>query len=98
MEVKEAARTAKKYVNDLFAGENIINVGIEEVKFDEWSNEWKITVGFYRPWTIKDHTNLLNIGYEAKRTERSYKVVSINDENGKVGSLEDRFLIDSRVD
>ena len=33
MDVKEAARTAKKYLVDLLSEEQITNVGIEEVEF-----------------------------------------------------------------
>ena len=46
MDVKEAVRTAREYVVDLFQDENIINVGLEEVVFEEVSAVWKITIGF----------------------------------------------------
>ena len=50
MDVKAAARTAKSYVTDLFADEEITNVGLEEVEFDEGQDRWIVTVGFSRPW------------------------------------------------
>ncbi len=44
MDVKEAARTAKKYIVSLFDDEEIMNVGLEEVVFEEMSNRWRITI------------------------------------------------------
>ena len=35
MDVKQAVRTAKEHVVELFADEPIENVGLEEVEFDE---------------------------------------------------------------
>ena len=50
MDVRDATRTAKEYLVDLFDGEEIMHVGLEEVVFDETSNRWGITIGFSRPW------------------------------------------------
>ena len=85
MEVKEAAQTAREYLANLFAEEEITNVGLEEVVFDDVSNEWRITIGFSRPWNRQNALRRLS---EA----RSYKVVCINDESGNVTSLKDRLL------
>ena len=52
MDVKEAVRAAKEYVVDLFDGEEIDYVGLEEVEFDHESDQWKITIGFSRPWIV----------------------------------------------
>jgi hypothetical protein len=49
MDVKEAVAGAKKYVGELFAQEGLINIGLEEVEFDEPTKEWHITIGFSRP-------------------------------------------------
>ena len=53
MNVKEAVRTAKEYVAELYADEPASHVGVEEVVFDEPDNAWKVTVGFFRPWDEK---------------------------------------------
>ena len=90
MDVKEAARTAKDYVSDLFADEGITNVGLEEVELDEFSNTWKITLGFSRPWDQKNAL-VATLGGDG-RPARAYKVVHINDDDGKVKSLTDRVL------
>lgn len=92
MEVKEAIRVAKEYVGDLFSEEPIEDVGLEEVDFDDASNEWRITVGFSRPWSGKAQTGSGFAAFLAPRpTGRAYKVVRINDEQGRVTSLRDRL-------
>ena len=95
MEVKEAAQTAREYLAHLFADEQVSNVGLEEVVFDDVSNEWRITIGFSRPWdTEAPQMNAWAALANARpqRPERSYKVVCINDESGRVTSLKDRLL------
>ena len=89
MDVKAAARTAKTYVADLFADEEIENVGLEEVEFDERRDRWIVTVGFSRPW---DRRNALTQALEEGRPGRSYKVLHIEDTDGRVLSLKDRVL------
>ena len=89
MDVKEAAQTAKTYVAELFAGEEIMNLGLEEAEFDRMSNTWKITIGFSRPW---DQKNVLSAALGEGRPARSYKVMRINNESGDIESLKDRLL------
>ncbi len=96
MHVKEAVRTAKEYVADLFIEEELVNVGLEEVEFDDASNRWTITIGFSRPWDRAGKTtqreNVFSTRNEATPRPRSYKVLRINDESGQIESLTDRFL------
>ena len=54
MDVKKASQTAKDYLLDLFEGEEIMNIGLEEIEFDNSSKNWSVTVGFSRPW---DYSN-----------------------------------------
>ena len=88
MDVKEASRRAKEYVIDLFDGDGLSNVGLEEIEFDDLSRHWKITIGFSRPWDTK---NTLTAALGERRPERSYKVVRIDD-HGDVKSVTDRVL------
>ena len=93
MEVKEVARTAKEYLVDLFDGEEVMDFGLEEVVFDEISNSWLKTMAFSRPW---DRNPSLAATLGDRRPPRSYKVVSINDDDGRVVSFKDRVLPASR--
>ena len=89
MDVKEAVRTAKGYVVDLFEDEKIMNVGLEEVVFEEESAIWKITIGFSRPWDLKGPVVAALVD---ARHARSYKVLTLDDTSGEVESLTDRVL------
>ena len=54
MDVKAVALRAKTYVADLFDDEEISNVGLEEVEFDDALDRWIVTIGFSRPWDQKN--------------------------------------------
>ena len=89
MDVKQVVQKAKEYLADLFDGEEIEYVGLEEVDFDDESQQWKITIGFSRPW---DRPKALPASLLEDPLKRSYKVVRINDADGRVISLKDRIL------
>ena len=86
MEVKEAVRTAKKYIAELFTDETIASLGLEEVEFNDTSSNWEVTIGFSRPWQNLSLANALG----NRPPTRSYKLVLINDDSGQVLSLKDR--------
>ena len=86
MDVKEAVSVAKSYLIDLYLGEEITNVGLEEVEFDDVSNKWSVTLGFNRPWDRHAFDALTRVN------GRSYKVVRINDVDRRVVSLKDRII------
>ena len=88
MDVKEAVRTAKKHIAELFTDETIENIGLEEVVFNDTSNNWEVTIGFSRPW----QKNSLAAALGNQPPGRSYKLVCINDDSGKVLSLKDLVL------
>ena len=92
MDIKEAVQTAKNYIDELFTDETIANVGLEEVEFNNTSNNWEITIGFSRPW----QTNTVATALGNKLPARSYKLVCINDDDGRVVSLTDRVLTASQ--
>jgi hypothetical protein len=82
MDVKQAVELAKTHVADLFAKEGVRNLGLEEAEYDDGSSQWKITVGFSRPW---DEPN----AFVLAPLRRTYKVVTI-DAEGKVLSVKNR--------
>ena len=89
MGVKEAAHAAKEYLVDLLSEEQITNVGIEEVEFENRAQDWKITIGFSRPW---DQKNAVLNALGDRHPARSYKVIRISDNDGQVKSVTDRLL------
>lgn len=92
MDIKEAVKAAKKYVADLFDGEGIRYIGLEEVKFETNSHEWLVTVGFERGWDRASGVISAMLETSGKRT---YKLVRMNDETGEILALTDGFLSDS---
>lgn len=85
MDVKEAVKLAIKYVADLFEEEQIKNLGLEEVEFEEGTDSWHVTIGFSRPW------DNVSVGLMLRGTlSRSYKVVAINNSTGVVLSVKNR--------
>ena len=89
MNMKEAARVAKQHVKDLFGSEQISNLGLEEVEFDEHSMIWNVTIGFSRPWDTPSNA-FEAIAQRVSSPKRSYKVVRIDDASGKVRSVKNR--------
>lgn len=94
MDVKEAIQKAKQYVTRVFADEGIKNVALEEVVFDSDAKEWRITIGFARPWDddpigIKEAIGL------PPSFKRTYKIVLISEKNGEVVSVTNRDLADA---
>ena len=81
MNVKQAVGLAKQHIADLFAGESVTNIGLEEVEYDEPSNLWHVTIGFSRPWDSPVFATM--------PMARSYKVVNIADD-GRVLSVKNR--------
>ena len=90
MDVKEAVRSAKDYLAELYVDEEVVNVGLEEVRFDYDSDKWFVTIGFSRPWDRKHP--LVGALSEAGRPDRSYKEICIDDVSGDVESLKVRVL------
>lgn len=85
MDVKEAVKLAKEHILDLFSEEDIRNLGLEEVEFNEEAKEWLITLGFSRPWNEPESLNNIARAVAQLRSDqllqRSYKVVRISDDS-----------------
>lgn len=89
MEVKEAVNTAIEYIIDLYADEPISEVGLEEVSLDPERGEWKVTVGFSRPWDAK---TVIEAPYGPVHLDRVFKLLHLRDVDGQVLSVTDRLL------
>lgn len=89
MDVKAAVDSAKRHIADLFAEEQVSNIGLEEVEHDEASDQWRITIGFSRPW---EHGGQFDFG--SRGATRTYKVVTI-DRTGHAISVKNRDVADA---
>jgi hypothetical protein len=91
MDVKEAIATAKAYIADIYSDEGVFNVGLEEVEFG--STSWDVTIGFSRRWDRpRANPFTMAVGQEPDTTalSRTYKVVQIDDETGRVLGVRNR--------
>ncbi|CAK8713483.1 MAG: hypothetical protein CDV28_102192 [Candidatus Electronema aureum] len=88
MNVKAAVKLAKEYVLDLFNEENLTNLGLEEVDFDDRAGEWIVTLGFSRPWD--EPRNTLASLAQASTPHRSYKIVRIDNTTEEVKMVKNR--------
>ena len=89
----EAVQTAKKYILEVFEDEGIVELGLEELRFEV--SVWEVTIGFRRRWQRADAPtsplpglpSLLPLPSSTR--ERTYKTVRIRD-NGTVIELKHR--------
>lgn len=93
MDAKEAVKTAKTYVSELLAEEGLINLGLEELEYDDAQGAWSVTIGFSRPWNNPAQNALVNIT-GGIITKRSYRVIKIRENDGQVISFKRRDLLD----
>lgn len=94
IDVKAAIRSAKAQVVDMLEGEAFSQLGLEEVKYDDRSNEWLITLGLNRPWDIEKQlqtgSNLYgSVPTTTTRQIRAFKKIRINGRTGAFISMED---------
>lgn len=89
MEVREAAAVARAAIEQAFADEQIQDVGLEEFSYDEPDGEWRITIGFRRPWRAMTE---VKSSLRYLRPDRSYKLVRVRDRDGSIQSVTDRML------
>ena len=88
MDVKEAVAFARQYLQKVFAGEEITNLGLEEVEYDDAQQLWSITFGFSRPW---DNNNQGTVGRVfGTPMKREYKVVKVDGKNKRTIAIKNR--------
>ena len=87
MNVKEAVKLAFDNVQELYQAEQLTDLGLEEVEYNEAAASWLITVGFSRPWD-KANDAFAAISGGSRMKPRSFKVVKIKD--GEFVSMRDR--------
>lgn len=96
MDVKAAVRTAKDYINTMYADEQISSVGLEEVKFEGGlPDTWDVTIGFFRSFAGEPLTQLA-AALQRDPRRRTYKIVRINDADGRVVAMLHRAVGDER--
>jgi hypothetical protein len=90
VDVKTAVKSAIAHIHELFDAEQISNVGLEEVGFDEAPQQWVVTVGFSRPWDYPKGTLAALTGADMQAPKRTFKVVRIDDDTGEVVEIKNK--------
>lgn len=97
MQPKEAIQKAKDIVADMFADENPLNIGLEEIEYDDRDNVWLVTVGFDR--VRSDLARLSSVTAELTGVQpklalfrREYKIVSIQDKDASMVSIKNHEM------
>jgi hypothetical protein len=87
IDVKTAVKIAMNFMHDLFSGQKLENVMLEEVELTDDYKFWLVTLGFDRPTRAEaDFRNIL-VG---QAYARSYKVIRVNAQTGKAESMKMR--------
>lgn len=50
MDVKDAIKAAKSYILEVYSGESITGMRLEETEFDRGHDRWVVTLAISRPW------------------------------------------------
>jgi hypothetical protein len=89
MDVKEAVRSAKRWVLDVMDDEHPANLGLEEVEYNDKEQLWRITLGFNRAWN-SSRGALASMAAEPLQ-KRAYRTILVDDRNGKVKGMQLRM-------
>jgi hypothetical protein len=86
MDVKDAVRAAKSWLEQTLSEEAPFNIGLDEVEYDDAAKVWRITLGFSRPWDKKENAFTVIAGGSSSPV-RSYRIISVDDNSGAVLSM-----------
>lgn len=93
--IKQAVQKAKVYFQELFIDENVQDLALEEIKFDDEQNAWLVTLGFksHREKVITAPSRtLLGSTDVIKESLREYKTFNLDGENGELLSVNMRMV------
>ncbi|MDE0626643.1 MAG: hypothetical protein OXH99_09615 [Bryobacterales bacterium] len=80
----EAVQKAKTYILEVFEDEEILELGLEELRFEH--SVWEVTIGFRRRWQRSGAPPRPSLGLPSfsppanPTRERTYKTVRIRDD------------------
>jgi hypothetical protein len=93
--VKTAVSNAIEFVRELYKGEEIKDILLEEVEFSEPANQWLITIGFTK-YKIQEYSLPAIIDLILPEPEREivrkYKIVCIDAQSGEPISMKIREI------
>ena len=90
--VKEAARAALRFLRDLYEGEPLIDLRLEEVELSADEKYWSVTYGFLVTEQNLDDHPLFGALTSGVRSRRDYKTITIDAHTGEPLSMKIRAL------
>ena len=84
IQVKEAVANAFNFLRDIYGGESLHDIRLEEVEQSEDGKSWRITLSFLR--------DLSPLATALGKFSREYKVFSVDAATGAVQSMKIRQL------
>lgn len=86
VEVKQAVTAAMEFVRDMYRGQGLRDVLLEEVELAQPGNQWLVTIGFLL--ARDESTSILTPA--TKRLARKYKIVAVDAISGRPISMKIR--------
>ena len=89
-DIKQVVGRAKHWLSDVLADEHPTNIGLDEIEFDSLAGQWKITLGFSRPWNTSTSNALTAIAGLQAASKRAYRIITLDGKTGEVISMKRR--------
>lgn len=87
--VKDAVGAAMNFVSDMYEGQRLRDLLLEEVEKDQGGDKWLITIGFS---LAKEESNSILSPSTSRKFERNYKIVTIDAHSGTPLSMKIRDI------
>lgn len=84
--VKDAVTSAMDFVRDMYEGERLRDLLLEEVEMAQNDDQWLVTIGFSLP---KEEPSSILIP-ATKKLDRQYKVIAVDAVSGQPKSMKIR--------
>lgn len=87
--VKDAVRSAMDFVRDMYEGQRLRDLLLEEIEMAEGRDQWLVTIGFSLP---KEESTSIISPATSRKFERNYKVVAVDACSGTPLSMKIRDI------
>jgi hypothetical protein len=87
--VKDAVKSAVSFVNEMYEGQDLKDLLLEEVEMEQEIDAWLVTIGFSLP---QEDVSPSHAATTSRKLRRVYKVVTINAQSGVPLSMKIREL------
>ncbi|HUY92679.1 MAG TPA: hypothetical protein VMV10_28320 [Pirellulales bacterium] len=93
LEVKQVVQAAAQFVQDMYQGEGIVDLRLEEVERLHDKNQWAVTLSFARP-----PKHPLAQALAGSSMQRDYKILIVDASTGAIESMRIRELESSKAE